>query len=255
MRLAFDAEGCRHVQKLLQEAPQEQAAAMALDLRGHIRKAVESPHANHVIQKVVECLPASACGFVAEELLGVAEAVARHRYGCRVLCRLAEHHADRATSAALFEEVLHGAHYLCRNEFGKHVLNSILEHGTDEHRTLVAKALVPNLVSHATHRAASYVVERALEFCGPPEREELTSELLVGPQVMLALARSQAGCHVVRGLTSRSRPRVLRLLQEVAPELMSTKYGRLLLLDLGISSRGAGSDSQIAHATRTAAAA
>jgi len=236
--MAFDATGCRLLQDQLQEASQERATALALELRGHVRKAVESPHANHVIQKVVECLPASACAFITEELMGVGEAVARHRYGCRVLCRLIEHHADRSASAGLFEEVLQCAHYLCRNEFGKHVIKSLLEHGTDEHRVRVANAILPDVVSHATHRAASYVVECALEHCAPPEHKKLTDVLLSGQEVMLAIGKSQAGCHVIRELVKQTavcRPRVLRLLQEVAPEVNTAKYGRLLLAELGIT--------------------
>lgn len=239
MKLAFDAEGCRHVQNLLQTSPQDHAAAIAMELKGHVRTAVESPHANHVIQKILECLPLSLCCFVPEELLGVGLAVARHRYGCRVLCRLIEHHADRSeVSSALFDEVLECAHFLCRNEFGKHVLNSILEHGADKRKVQVARAILPGSVSLATHRAASYVVQHALEHCGPSEQEALAAALLSGPQVMLVLAKSQAGGHVVRALANHvrwCRPRMLELLLAVAAEVECTKYGRLLLLDLGIA--------------------
>merc|ERR1712157_587116 len=102
-----------------------------------------------------------------------------------------------AVSADLFQEILQAAHYLCRNEFGKHVLISLLQHGTDEHRSRVVEALLPNLASHATHRAASYVVQRSLEFSGAAQQDALAAVLLRGQDAMLMLGRSQAGCHVV----------------------------------------------------------
>lgn len=241
MRLAFDPKGCREVQRLLAEASQEFATALALELKGHVREAVESPHANHVVQRIVECLPATVCSFVPEELVGFGEAVARHRYGCRVLCRLAEadHHAERsAASAALLQEVILSTENLCRNEFGKHVLNSILEHSTDEHRSQVVLAICPKLLSHATHRAASYVVERTLEHARRADQEMLVEMLLSAPEGLVTLAKSQAGCHVIRGMmkyTRWCRPRIEELLWEAAPQLGNAKYGKLLLQEMGMT--------------------
>lgn len=239
LELAFDAEGCRRLQHLLEESPQEQASALAMQLRGHVRAAVESPHANHVIQKIIECLPASSCSFIASELLGAGVAVARHRYGCRVLCRLAEHQAERSSATlALIEEVLVCTHYVCRNEFGKHVINSFLEHGMEEHRKRIACALLPDVLSHAVHRAASYVVQRALEHCAAEEQGALASVMLSGPEAVLALGKTQAGCHVLRALVRHVRcctPRLLALLRQTAVELAATKYGNVLLQELGVS--------------------
>lgn len=45
------------------------------------------PHGNYVIQKVVSHLSAASSRFVAEELRGHAVRMAKHRFGCRILCR------------------------------------------------------------------------------------------------------------------------------------------------------------------------
>lgn len=236
--LSFDGSGCREVQLALQECSQDEAVQLAAELCGHVRRAIESPHANHVLQKFIETLPPTFCSFVPEELRGAGEAVARHRYGCRVLCRLVEHHSDKtAAAAALLQEVISGTLHLCRNEFGKHVLNALLEHGTAQQRSQIAMALDTNLINNAKHRSASYVVEHAIEHCCDADRNTLANHLLDQPQDVLALARSQAGCHVVRALVNpvhRFQQRVLQQLQELAPELQNSKYGKLLLQEMRI---------------------
>merc|ERR1712070_1226839 len=94
--LAFDASACRVVQKALEFAEEEEVVALGLELQGRVREAIRSPHANHVVQKLVEVLPLPSLSFVAEEMLGAGPEIARHRYGCRVLCRLVERHFARA---------------------------------------------------------------------------------------------------------------------------------------------------------------
>lgn len=240
---AFDAGACRELQRVLQEVPQSEAARMAGELRGFVREALESPHANHVIQAIVVLLPAETCSFVSEELVGCAEAVARHRYGCRLLCRLVEHHAGMSpTTGVVIDEVVSAAESLCRNEFGKHVLKSILEHGSVEQRRRIAEALGKELLRNATHRAASYVVEHALEHSEVADREALARPLTSAPDVMLALARSQAGCHVIRSLiktaTDGARHRIVAILQDIKHHMESMKYGRLLMADLHLLAPG-----------------
>merc|ERR1711934_683991 len=51
--LAFDASACRVVQKALEMGESDEAVQLALELQGRVRDAIRSPHANHVIQKIV----------------------------------------------------------------------------------------------------------------------------------------------------------------------------------------------------------
>merc|ERR1719450_712657 len=101
VELSFDATGCRLVQQAMQVAGKDEISSIVGELHGFVTRAMQSPHGNYVIQKVVESLPPAMSRFIAEEILGVAGAMARHRYGCRVLCRLFEHCADDAAVAAL----------------------------------------------------------------------------------------------------------------------------------------------------------
>jgi len=233
--LAMDAQGCRIVQSALQAASRQDAAALAAELQGHIREAIASPHANYVVQKVVEALPVAAAGFVAGELDGMGAAVARHRYGCRVMCRLLEHCSGDGRTAALVEEVLEEAHDLSRHSYAHHVVESVLEHGDALQRRRVAIALRGDLLRGSRNRHASYVIEKALTHCAEEDQRALMQELLASPSAFAALAQCQFGGYVVRAVLRRHATAlqvVLEQLQQDVQELRATKHGLRLLAEL-----------------------
>ena len=98
--------GCRLIQLALERGSQKEAKALATELCGHVVEAMTSPHANYVLQKIVTQLTWQTCGFVAAELQDSASHLARHRFGCRIFCRLIEFHAEHEATKALVEEVL-----------------------------------------------------------------------------------------------------------------------------------------------------
>lgn len=240
--LSFKKIGCRVVQKAIEVSSLGVAAALAGELQGAVQEAIESPHANYVIQKVIEVLPAAHAGFVVGELTGKGGEVARHRYGCRVLCRLLEHHScgertDGRTSA-LINEVLTEVVELSRHNFGHHVIQSILEHGTQEQRCKIAVALRGDLLRNAKNRNASFIVERALAFCTTEDQQIMAAELLSNAENLPSLAENQFGCHVAKALLrlpgEHSR-QALNHLQIASAQLQTSKYGRRLLAEFKLN--------------------
>ncbi|CAE8583209.1 unnamed protein product, partial [Polarella glacialis] len=47
LAMALDPRGCRLVQRALELAGDHEQVFLARELRGHVREALESPHANH----------------------------------------------------------------------------------------------------------------------------------------------------------------------------------------------------------------
>mmetsp|Transcript_21517 Transcript_21517/g.67130 ORF Transcript_21517/g.67130 Transcript_21517/m.67130 type:complete len:577 (+) Transcript_21517:82-1812(+) len=238
LRCALAATGCRVVQLALEVAERRAAEELVAELHGHVQEAIESPHANYVIQKVVEVMPAALSGFVAEELRGAGAAVARHRYGCRVLCRLLEHTGSSVSLMEVLDEVLAEARDLCRHAFGHYVLQSILEHGHASHRQRLASTLRSELLEHAQHRCSSHVLESALVHCSAEDREALAAGLLAGgADGVAALARGQFSSFVVRALI-RQPGEVAQAtwghLQSTAAQVQKTRHGQRLLRDLGL---------------------
>lgn len=231
LELSFQPQGCRVIQFALQVASLGQGEELVKELHGQVRNAIESPHANHVVQKVVEVMPSARTIFVPKELLGIAVYTASHRFGCRIFCRLIEH-SDTVESTALIDEILEHVDEVCRSGFGRHVMCHLMEHGSSQHKKRIVAALLSGgLLRYARHRNASYVLEQVLAFADKADQILVAGELLRDPENVPIMAASQCGCHVVRALiTSSGLSRVaLAHLHNAAARLEGSRSGRCLL--------------------------
>mmetsp|Transcript_66540 Transcript_66540/g.105268 ORF Transcript_66540/g.105268 Transcript_66540/m.105268 type:complete len:468 (+) Transcript_66540:54-1457(+) len=234
LTFAFEPFGCRLVQLALDVADSSHRQALAKKMIGHVVEAVSSPHANFVIQKLIEVLPMSVVSFVAEELSPYAAEAARHRFACRVLCRLVEHHSSTCTNSTstLIDELLLDAEKLVHHNFARHVLQLVLDHGSVDHQQRIVRAIRNDLFRNAKSRYASYIVEDALKRCGAAERDMIAADLLSDSDEFVKLAMHESGCHVAKAviMSSGSFADIARkLLISRASELQSDKYGQRLL--------------------------
>jgi len=232
--LAFDASACRVVQKAIEFGEEEEVVSLCLELQGRIRDAIRSPHANHVIQKLVEVLPQPSLGFVVEEMLGAGPEVARHRYGCRVLCRLVERHFCRpvAHMDELIEELLAEGAELSRHTYGHYVIEMILQTGSAHQRRQICTALRVEVMRNAKNRSATYVIEKALTICDEEDQRIMIQDLLGSPESLVSLVENQFGCHVAKALLKMRGvffDEMISHIHAAAPQLQKNKYGRRLL--------------------------
>jgi len=230
---AFNPQGCRAVQLAFQVADTRVAAELLSELRGHVQAASRSLHANYVIQRAIEVITPAGCGFIAQEMRGVGAAVARHRFGCRILCRLLEHMADNPACVELIAEVMAEAGQLCRQEFGHYVMQSVLEHGQPQQRGCLVQALVLQGPRLANHNYGSHVIETALVHGSAEEQQDIGAALLtLGSCGMVALALTQHGSFVARALLRTSVDAALAAavhFRRAAAQLKRNRYGRRVL--------------------------
>lgn len=196
--LSVDADGCRLVQLAIERARGQERARLVEGLHGHVREAMGSPHANYVIQKVVAAMPLEVASFIAKELSGIAAEVCRHRYGCRILCRLIEQFGSSACVSSLVEEMMEEICSLIQHTFGRYVVQAVLEHGLAAHRHCIADGLAMDILSHATSRNGSYVVESAFRNCNDSDVAMLAAKVVA--EDVLVLSQDQFGIYVVRAL-------------------------------------------------------
>jgi len=235
--LSFDASACRVVQKAIEFGEEEEGVALSAELQGSVRESIRSPHANHVVQKMVEVLPPASLGSVVEEILGAGAEVARHRYGCRVLCRLVLRHSETPIvhMDELIEELLSDASDLARHTFGHHVIEMVLQAGNSHQRHGIFGSLSSDLPRNAKNRNATYVVERALTSCDAEDRSMMVQELIGTPNSLVSLVENQFGCYVAKALLKVSDETFHKMLSHIdvaAPKLEKNKYGRRLMEEL-----------------------
>ncbi|CAK9000136.1 Maternal protein pumilio [Durusdinium trenchii] len=234
-RLSRDAVGCRLVQEAL-ELGSKGVVDLAHELQGHVLEAVMCPNANYVVQKVVSHLSVAASSFVAWELQGNAVRAAKHRFACRIFCRLLEFCGTGPTSQLVDEFLDAAEENLCTHSFAHHVVQSILEHGEERHKRLIAKMLMADLWKHATHKNSSYLIEKALCYCDDEDQNSLIANLGY-PQALLDLAMTQYGSFVARALLQDSRVNAdlaTRHIRRHQGDLESTKHGHRFLIDIGL---------------------
>lgn len=237
-RLSLEPLGCRLVQLAVQVCDQTNRAEFLSEFHGHVREMLESPHGNYVIQRIVENMPTVLVRFVAIELIGGGANAARHRYGCRIICRLLEHTAIDGPTMDLVDEVLLEVRELSRHVFGHHVIKSVLEHGPVRQRVDVARSLCGDLMRNARNRHACYVLEAVLIHCPAEGQRLICNEMLRLPDEMVLLAQSQFGHHVVRALIrlpGEASQTALRHLVEASGRLALSRHGRRMLEELQLS--------------------
>jgi len=102
--LALDSRGCRLLQDAMEVCDSFTRRELLMEFQGHVRKALESPHANHVLQRAVELMAPTTTRFLLDELTRTWDlaSVVQHKFGCRLLERVFEHFtASRESSQDL----------------------------------------------------------------------------------------------------------------------------------------------------------
>lgn len=235
--LAFDVSACRVVQQALEIAEPGIVISFTNEMQGRILDALICPHANHVLQKIIQVLPASHMNFLIREIIGSAVKVARHRYGCRALSQLIARHSELSDIpdsmiSKLIGELLCEAAALSRHPYSHFVILSILDSGVSEHLNVISEALRTNLMQCANTRAGAHVLERALLRCCSSDRDAMAGELFASASSLARLVESHFGCSIAKGLLGKPGPHLLQMasfLEEARPLLQSSKYGRRVL--------------------------
>jgi len=232
--LSQEAHGCRQVQQALEGAASDDfRQTLASELRGHVLEACKCPHANHVLQKLILLLPASASQFIIDEMIaGTTAQMVRHKYGCRIIQRLVEH-CHTSQVRPLVDSVLTDILALSRHPYGTFVVQNILQHGTDDDQRRILKAVMKGIRVLGSEPYGCAVVSAALTHGLDDDRHLLAQLLLREPGLLVFLASSRHGhTAVLRALDllagdeqddARSR------LQAEAVSLRHSRYGRLVV--------------------------
>jgi len=241
LTLALSACGCRVVQQVIEIVGGEERARIVERFRGNSLVLLDSPHGNHVLQKCIEVMPPCSVRFILDELVyyqGGWGAVAKHRFGCRVVERLLEHCPEEMTSP-LLAAVIPDTCVMCRHSYGNYVVQHILEYSSQAHQKAVITELAKGDVAALTqHRIASNVIEKALTQCSYDCQQLLASAILhAAPSsagsVVLAMACSRYGIFTVKRLLEvlkgPMREKLLQQLSAGAMQLRASKHGKELL--------------------------
>jgi len=186
--------------------------------------------------KIIEVLPPAGSRFILEEIQGQAATVARHRYGCRILCRLLEYAVQEPLLPPLIDEVLEEAGALSCHYYGHHVLEHTLEHGSTNQKHFIIWTICANMGKCVQDPHGSFLIEAAMRNC-PPDCQSWIEQCLFRED-FLELACSRFGSHVVRAflqLPGDASQQAFSFLWNHSAHLKTSKFGRHVLEDMGIT--------------------
>lgn len=250
--------GCRVMQKILEVAPRDQRELIVgvLEARG-AGALVGDPHANHVIQRLLETTPSQRVAWVAEHFVGRATESCYDKYACRVLLRVIEY-GPKELAAQLVQEVVPHAKTLAHDQFGNYAVQQVLQHGTSEARQALIAVFAGHWTEMSMQKFASNVVEKCLSVGSAPERQAIIAEVLDGPTIcldnrlgegeeaqalrgvavspLIAIMVHPYGNYVVQRMiefgTSSQAERIVARIKELATGLERGKFGKHMLASI-----------------------
>lgn len=207
--LSLTQHGCRLVQMVVDMSATQEREQLLEGLLQEVMELCTSPHANHVIAKLVEIMPAGSLLGIVAALHGKATTVARHQFGSRILERLVEHGSEIEIGSFL-EELFVDVEALARHPFGNYVVARILEHATPDRKHTCVQMLLPYVLQHATHKTACNIVQRMLENSDLASRALIADAFLAGTgdTSLEAIASTRYGSFVIQHLVDRFHPRI-----------------------------------------------
>jgi hypothetical protein len=209
--LALTQSGSRVVQKVIDVASTKQREQLLYVLLADVSvsELYTSPHANHVVAKLVEIMPPTSLTRIGESMRGKATTVARHQFGSRILERLVEHCGEDQIGF-LLDEVVEDFEALARHQFGNFVVARLLEHSTIARRHCCVQKLLPHVLQHATHKTACNIVQRMLDHSDLACQAMIADAFLVGTgeTSLESIAATRYGSFVIQHLVDRFHPRI-----------------------------------------------
>ena len=160
--LCATRKGSNSMQAHIQEAATDPRLMMEIctRMRGRVPSLL-SKNGNWVLQQIVDTLPASHTGFVAEELTlhGRASRAARCSVGNRVIMRLFEWAPDEVWTQLLADQLADDARALVSDGHARHAMLALVRQGPPESARRVKDELMAHALEYTEHRSASLVIE------------------------------------------------------------------------------------------------
>ena len=178
LELSLQPHSCRMTQRVLEVLDEDDCLTLALELETHVLRCVQDQHGSHVIQKLVDLLPTKA-GFVLKALEGRIVDIATHSYGCRVVQHVLERCGGHEAIVVVLEEILARVDFLSLDQYGNYVVQHVIRNGHPQYQYAMVCKLGGHYARMCTHKFASNVVEKLLEYV-QTSRPVILNELMEG---------------------------------------------------------------------------
>lgn len=237
LNLSLQMYGCRVIQKGLEafNSLPEHQIEIVKELEGHVLKCVKDQNGNHVVQKVIECVPPKHLNFIVDSFKGQVYQLSTHPYGCRVIQRILEH-CDCDQTAQILDEIHPQTESLTQDQYGNYVVQHILEHGRPDDKLKITNEMRGRVVQLAQHKFASNVIEKCVTSSSRATRALMIDEVCSSSDSLFTMMKDQYANYVVQKMLDiADMPQKKKMISQMKPQLSNLKrytYGKHIITKL-----------------------
>ncbi|PNT62871.1 hypothetical protein BRADI_4g09134v3, partial [Brachypodium distachyon] len=178
LALSLHQHGSQVIEKVFEIGVIDQQMEMAMELNRNLLKCVCDEHANHVIQKCMECVPTQYIQFIYRSLRGKAKILSSHQYGYNVIQKVLQFSKDPLILYPFVMEIVERVIELSTHEFGNYVVQYIVQHGEPGDRQIVVQEIMGQIIHLSRQEYSSNVIEKLLIYGSYHERKIIITEIL-----------------------------------------------------------------------------
>lgn len=265
VQLSMQMYGCRVVQKALEYVGATRLVSLVAEFENPqtLLRCVHDANGNHVIQKCIEVVSrmaketanpefadflSSRIMFIINSFQGRVKELSSHPYGCRVVQRILEH-CPNPQKAIVLEELRKCCAELVQDCYGNYVIQYVMQHGWDPDRAVLMKEVQAHLLDFATHKFASNVVEKCLQYANKRDKDEMIWTIInvtfdmnqpvdskTGHCVLENMVRDPYANYVVQKVIEvsdeRQRAAIVRYVRDNIVQLRRYTYGKHIIVRL-----------------------
>ncbi|KAG1147618.1 hypothetical protein G6F37_010308 [Rhizopus arrhizus] len=193
--LCKDQNGCRYLQKKLEETDLQQREVIFNQVYPHFVELMTDPFGNYLCQKLLEhCTDAQRTTLVEQVSSSILE-VSLNMHGTRAVQRMIELISLDEQIQAIVKAFSPIVVTLIKDINGNHVIQKCLHRFTTKHKQFIYDAVSENCIEVATHRHGCCVLQRCIDYSANNQTKQLVDEII---NHALTLVQDPYGNYVVQ---------------------------------------------------------
>lgn len=234
------ANGCRVLQKFIENTSKPNVDQLYLALRDQIEPMCTSPNGNHIVQRFIEMLPERV-----PEIIKIIEpqvdSLVEDSCGCRVVQKLFDRY-DIELLRPLVDRVLVRAGKLATNQYGNYVIQNILESGPDSDVEKIFAEFKGKFFSFSMHKFASNVIEKCIIRANKKQKQDIFTDIIgseknYNEQRIFEMITDQFGNYVIQRIIQYGTESQQTIIYDVVcdhyDETITKQYSKHVISKLG----------------------
>ncbi|PVU99978.1 hypothetical protein BB559_000234 [Furculomyces boomerangus] len=190
-----DQNGCRYLQKKLEENNSEQTLMIFNEIKHHFSSLMVDLFGNYFCQKFIECCTDNQRTEIVELVSKELADISLNMYGTRAVQKMVECLSNETQIECIAESLKNNVVLLARNLNGNHVIQKCITRFKPKYSQFIYDSVSKHCLEVATHRHGCCVFQRCIDQSTKPQKQQLVEQVI---QNALVLVQNPFGNYVVQ---------------------------------------------------------